>query len=418
MLINMRTFILKNFWCRVLCAALMVMAGGTQVFAWDEEADANGKYDGVYDRPTHFPTWSQPSDWPNAEYYLVCARFGEDGPRVENYEVAVYDQRGELRHCNRSMAKDNHLCVLTIRGTEGDEFHCQIIYGDFEDPTIVDVPETFGFKTNDIVGSVEAPFYLTVPGRTIISETATELPVDKAGADVRVIRTIKANEWGTICLPFAMNEEQVQAAFGTDVLLGDFTGCKVSYEDDEETVEGIEVKFEAATAIEANHPYIIKVSTDISEFEVDGVDVHAEEASVDCDEQKVKVGGKIYRFYNSFVCNYVAGFTIPEQCLFLGGGLFWYSVGLSTMKGLRCYFNFYDVLPEASEAGVRMTIAYDDGTTTEINDLPLTSPCEGGKMGAGVWYDMQGRRITPCPPNGAEMHKGIYICNGRKYIIK
>ena len=149
---------------QLLLACLFFVAGPKQAFAWDTEPDANGKYDKSFDRPTHFPDWTQPSDWPNAEYYLVCARFGENGPHIENYEVAVYDQNGKLRHCNRSRAKDNHLCTLTIKGEEGDQFHCQIIYGDdFEHPTIVDVPETFGFISNDVVGSKTAPFWLTAP---------------------------------------------------------------------------------------------------------------------------------------------------------------------------------------------------------------------------------------------------------------
>lgn len=401
---------------RLLIAVILVVVGGSWAQAWDTTPDANGKYDEYYDRPTHFPDWEQPSDWPNAEYYLVCARFGEDGPGVENYEVAVYDQNGKLRHCNRSMLKDNHLCVLTIRGTEGDQFHCQIIYGDFDNPTIVDVPETFGFKTNNIVGSKDAPFYLTVPGRTFISETATELPAAKTGVDVTVIRTIKANEWGTICLPFAMTAEQVKTAFGDDVLLGDFTGCETTYDEDEETVVGIEVKFEEATAIEANHPYIIKVSADIAKFEVDGVDIIAleedETASVDCDRIGKGTKRDPYR-WNSFVGNYAAGTLIPEQCLFLGGGKFWYSVGKTPLLGLRAYFDFYDVLPEAEagEAGVRMTIAFDDddNDTTSIHDAASTIQNEE----AGAWYDMSGRRIL-----SRQLPKGLYIYNGRKYIIK
>jgi hypothetical protein len=97
------------------------------------------------------------------------------------------------------------------------------------------VPETFGFKTNDIVGTKDEPFYLTAPGRTFLSETDTELPADETGANVTVTRTIKADEWSTFCLPFAMTEEQVKTVFGQDVQLADFTGCEVTYEDDGES---------------------------------------------------------------------------------------------------------------------------------------------------------------------------------------
>lgn len=107
--------------------------------------------------------------------------------------------------------------------------------------------------------------------RTLLDETATVAPVAEAGANVRVNRTIKAGQWNTICLPFAMTAEQVKAAFGDDVLLGDFTSW--SSEEDGSVVVGIKVGFTEVTAMEANHPYIIKVGSNVSTFTVDGVDI-------------------------------------------------------------------------------------------------------------------------------------------------
>lgn len=404
----------KTFTWRLLLIALLVLAGGIEARAWDTEPDSDGKYDKYYDRPTHFPDWQQPNDWPNAEYYLVCARLGAKGPHLENYEVAVYDQDGKLRHCNRSMAKDDHLCVLTIRGTEGDEFHCQIIYGDFENPTIVDATETFGFATNDIVGSKDAPFYLTAPGRTLLSETDTDLPEDETGANVTVTRSIKAGEWGTICLPFAIPASSMSQAFGTQVQLGNFTGCDVTYEADGETVKQITVKFEAATAIEANHPYIIKVEDDVTEINVDGVDIIAlgadEKASVDCDELKVKVGSKYSYYYNSFIGNYTNGSVVPKQNLFLSGGKFWYSTGKTPMMAFRAYFDFYDVLPEMEGAGARIIMEFDDETTTGVGDAMRLN--DNGQMINDNFYDLQGRKVS------GQLKKGLYIINGKKLQVR
>lgn len=58
--------------------------------------------------------------------------------------------------------------------------------------------------------------------RTILDEMATTPPVAEENANVRVRRTINANSWSTICLPFAMSEVQCKAAFGDDVKIGDF----------------------------------------------------------------------------------------------------------------------------------------------------------------------------------------------------
>lgn len=404
---------IKTLSFRLLLAALLIVAGNSNARAWDNGPDGNGKYDKYYDRPTHFPDWEQPSDWPNAEYYAVVARFGTNGSRVENYEVAVYDQNNKLRHCNRSMAKDNHACVLTVRGEEGEQFHCQIIYGDFDNPTIVDVPETFGFKTNDIVGSAAEPFYLTLPGRTYLSETDTELPKGETGANVTVFRNINAGVWSTICLPFAIPEEKLAEAFGTEVTLADFIGCDVTYQDqDEEIAIDINVKFKTANAIEANHPYIIKVTDEVTEISIDGADIipldEGVAPSVDCDEQKVKVGSNYYSFFNSFIGNYTNGTIVPQQKLILSNGKFQYSTGETQLMAFHAYFDFYDVLAEMEQASDRISL-YINGKEiigVGIQAIPYSL------QNSDALYMLDGRKA-----NG-QLKKGIYITNGKKILVR
>jgi len=151
------------FFIRLLLACWLSFSGITQAWAWDSEPDGNGKYDGLFDRPTYFPTWEQPATWPNAMYYLCEVRMSKDQAILENYEIAVFDQDNQLRHCNRSIATDGHHCVLTIRGEEGDSFYFKVIYGDdFKHPVIAEIENaTISFKTNDIVGG-DTPYVLTV----------------------------------------------------------------------------------------------------------------------------------------------------------------------------------------------------------------------------------------------------------------
>jgi hypothetical protein len=401
----MRTKSFTKFKSQVLTLVLTIaaLAVGQSAWAgnWDTHPDENGKYDEFYDRPTYFPDFEQPASWPNAEYYVVRACLGKNGPRIENYEVAVYDQNNQLRHCNRSMAKDDHLCVLTIRGTEGDEFHCQIIYGDFVNPTIVDVEETFGFKTNALVGSNESPFILTAQGRTYLSELSDNLPEDETNANVTVMRTIQGGKWNTICLPFAMTNSQMKTAFGDDVLLGDFVGYEYT-ENEKKEVVSIKVKFVAADAIEPNHPYIIKVREDMTEFSVDNVDIDASDAPMvaTCEHNK--------RQWSEFIGTYVQNTTVPEECLFISDGKFYYSVGKTKMKGYRAYFSFYDVLEDyesTSEAPVYIDYPEDPAAIVSVDD-------ERGVMVA-TWYTLDGRKLSVKPTT-----KGLYIYNGKKIAIK
>ncbi len=197
-----------------------------------------------------------------------------------------------------------------------------------------------------------------------------------------------------------MTEAQCKAAFGDDVELADFTHCEATY-DDNEDVTGLEVEFQdvdIAGGMEANHPYIIKVSEAITEFTADGVDIEVEEApSVDRDEYKVKP--KVF-IYNSFVGTYVAQTAVPEECLFLSGNKFWYSTGVTQMKAFRAYFDFYDVLSDPEDSGARVAISIDDAPTGIVS-------VRRSEKSDNVYYDLSGRRVE-------RPGKGFYIVNGKK----
>jgi hypothetical protein len=66
----------------------------------------------------------------------------------------------------------------------------------------------------------DVTFTITIDDRIGLDENSKTAPKAISGVDVRVTRTINANEWSTICLPFAMTAAQVKAAFGDDVKSG------------------------------------------------------------------------------------------------------------------------------------------------------------------------------------------------------
>ena len=276
------------------------------------------------------------------------------------------------------------------------------------EPTVS--PATGGSPKREIA-AVETTLTIAEPAdsRTTLSEDSISAPEASDGAvDVLVKRTINANLWSTICLPFGMTEAQMKEAFGNDVELADFVGCDVTYTDEtEENVQSINVKFESVAAIEANHPYIIKVSENIAEFTADDVIISPDEASVDCDPYAytVQVGKNKYEtryFYNSFVGTYVSNFFVPEQCLFLNGNQFWYSTGLTKMKAFRAYFDFYDVLTAVENYEVKMFVG---GLETKVEGM-------NERNVQGTIFDLSGRKVTK------PQQRGIYIVNGKKAIIK
>ena len=263
-----------------------------------------------------------------------------------------------------------------------------------------------GTLTNGVIsaedGSVhsvaDASFTITIgepaDTRVVIDEAATALPDAATGVDVRVKRTIKAGEWSTICLPFAMTEAQVKDVFGNDVQLLDF--------DDYEVLDGgnsINVRFNAISSIGANHPCVIKVTEPVSEFTVDGVDVDPEE------EPMINKGTK--RKPRAIIGNYVAGTLIENGCLFLSGNEFWYSVGKTKIKGLRAYFNFDDLLPEFEDNYAESRMHFVINSETDgISDVSL-------KASTDACYDLQGRKVVD-----GQQKRGIYVKQGKKMVVK
>ena len=243
--------------------------------------------------------------------------------------------------------------------------------------------------------------------RTLLDELSTTMPVAEENVNVRVKRTIKANEWSTLCLPFAMSEAQVKEAFGEDVELMDFTGYEVT-EDEEENIVGIEVSFAPLGAIEANHPCLIRVSEAISEFTVDGVDIDPEEEPVVATVKRTR------KAWSELIGTYVAQTEVPEKTLFLSGGDFWYSAGLTKMKAFRAYFDFYDVLTEVDENYANVRFVFGEGETTGVRDA-------GEGVGDGIAersglegvYTLQGVKVD----GTKALPKGVYVVNGKKLII-
>jgi hypothetical protein len=264
----------------------------------------------------------------------------------------------------------------------------EMTVGDVFDATVQNVVLSTVDEEN--VDAANSSFTVTIgepaDPRVVLDENSTTAPLASNGAvDVRVKRTINAGEWSTICLPFNMMEEQVKAAFGSDVQIGDFTGCTV-------VDDNVSVNFSNVTAMEANHPYIIKVSSAVSEFTVDGVDIAADNAEV-----KVNKSG---RKYNRFIGNYENGTELEDGFLFLNANKFYFSNGSTKIKAFRGYFNL-ETADAYYEESRRIVLNFGDATGIEtiVKD-------EADKV-----FNLSGQQVK-APA------KGVFVKNGKKIIVK
>lgn len=252
----------------------------------------------------------------------------------------------------------------------------------------------------------DVTFIITVsePQVTVLDETSTTVPAATDDAvELLVKRTIKANTWSTICLPFDMTEEQVKAAFGKSVQLAEFTDYEAEY-DDADNVTAITVNFDDTDLSEglyANYPYLIKVTDPVTEFSVTAkVEPDEENAIAEYDNGKT---GKNRKVFGTFRGVMHSGTNVPANDLFLSDNKFYYSTGNSPIKAFRAYLNLVEMMPSSSSSiGIRI----NDGTT-HVEGLDATD--KGGKA-----YDLSGRRIQ----SGKNLERGIYIVDGKKVVIK
>ncbi len=237
----------------------------------------------------------------------------------------------------------------------------------------------------------------------VLDENDTNVPEASDGAvSVLVRRTINANEWSTICLPFDMTEAQVYDAFGDDVELAEYMEHEMNNEATEITVVFDDALL-AEDGLMANYPYIIRTSRNITEFLVEGVTISPDENEAKAEFTNGKTGSR-KEVYGTFMGTYHAQTTVPNLCLFLSGNKFWYSTGQTKMKAFRGYFDFEDKLAAVEQANARIAINVKDRTAglKEVVNSKKETVC----------FDLQGRRIK------SPTKKGLYVVNGKKMVIR
>ena len=203
-------------------------------------------------------------------------------------------------------------------------------------------------------------------------------------------RTLMADNWNTLCLPFNLSAAQIESIFGS--------GTKVktlsSYSNDGSTVT---ITYEDATTIEAGKPYIIKPTNTVVNPVFTGV-------TINNTMNDVTVGGATFKGTYSPV----ALTSNDRQKLFLANNMLWYPTANLTVKSCRAYFELDADVPVSHNAP-SIVIDYGDATgILSIDHSPLTID-----HSSGAWYSLDGRKL-----DGKPAKKGVYINKGRQVVIK
>lgn len=225
----------------------------------------------------------------------------------------------------------------------------------------------------------------------------------KNNAEVTLTKPLKANVWNAICLPFSMTEQQVRNAFGKDARIAEF---KKVDESGMKAVASFGMHY--YQLITAGKPCLIKPSLVNDTYTIKGVTIDAEQALTIADSNK--------KF--DFVGTY-APTTMPANSHFLGSndGKLYYITTAKNISGLKAFLK-----PADNNSGAKLSIAFDttvndqDNNTTGIEAIKDYTEQDAANSSAnkGI-YNINGQFMGTNP---AILPQGIYVKNGKKFIVK
>lgn len=245
------------------------------------------------------------------------------------------------------------------------------------------------FKNDQVVWNYAAPtsikIYVDYPVIDLAEESANNLKT-LDNTYVKLNRTLVANKWNTLCVPFAISEEEIKANFGEGTLVEKL-----------DAVNGNTVNFADATSIEAGVPYLIKPTVAGTTYTFNGKDVIADAPKTEGNADVTFQGIYSPTDITNKGTVKAAGVTEGGKVLFVNAG--------SKTKAFRCFFTISD---NASITPAMLKVSIK-GVETAINSIVM------GNSNAtdNAVYNLQGQRV-----NGNSLAKGIYIKNGKKFAVK
>lgn len=275
------------------------------------------------------------------------------------------------------------------------------VKGSSKDKTILlDVQDGSAFKINITSNVLYISKIEIVPnkvGITLDENSESNTIEAKNGVNVTLKRTMVANEWNTICLPFDVSKEKAQTAFGE--------GVKIAQLDDKNST-GNTLKFVNMTdyGMEATVPYLIKPSKEntSNEYVFENVNVVADDINKKYESTEDYLVFKgIYNMMD-IKKDVVDNVDATHYAAFLGDGNKIYKAGTGMTKGFRAYF----AIPKGAAASALRVVI--DGTATSIKNIDS----EVVESNAPV-YNLQGQRV-----NGNNLTPGIYVKAGKKFVVK
>ncbi len=375
----------------------------------DVDAIFNGMFDSTVEGDWGLTGWTRTNAWGQQRTNV------DDGAGA--YSTAYYNQPGSLQYGNQGVytmplaANTAYKLTFCYRSHENDSNNGMTVSVKSGDNGISNVKfsendSKTNWKTAEALFTTGAAgnYVLTLAnsGNTWItnvslvksSSAAIEMTeADGAGnlqvekySDIKLTKTVYKG-WNTVVLPFSVDAATVTTQFGAGKLykFTDADAGQLNFE-------------EVTTGMVAHTPYLFN-----SEADADAKDKELTFAGVITANGNPITQGTDYNFVGTYVpyAKNAAENPITDQDYVLGETAFKKAAGKNALKAFRCYIK----ANEATSTAKSLNICINGETTSidTINGEPVNAS-------EGI-YDLSGRAVK-------NPTKGMYIINGKKYLVK
>lgn len=277
----------------------------------------------------------------------------------------------------------------------------------------VDLSDFEGYMPSFVVSQLNADLqadkalrWLKVPETTVLGGelTVKDNVVYQIGTTGGLKRTFPGGQRSTVCLPFELNTDQVDAIKERGCKIESFAGYQASRES---------IWFDPVKMMVAHKPYLVTVTDNAAVDLFDGID------GVDI-EQPVEAGSVMWgdmSFKGSYeTLSLTSDNSTTYYAYDAADGTFVRVGSNAKVLPYRCYMAL------DGGKGARQLIITDgyqedkpvvpvEPEDPEVEEPTGVDSVNMNDNGNGVVYDLQGRRV-------AQPAKGLYIKNGRKFIKK
>lgn len=252
---------------------------------------------------------------------------------------------------------------------------------------------------------------------------------------------ITDDRWYSMVFPFAMTKAQIEGAFGAGTEVCEFTKAETTTSNEGGTpVTSITLYFNTdVSATQPHHPYMIHPSVKTTARDASGKLIGNFIAGIDIAEAQASEAGAAmvtvshdgYTFKGSY--GVTEATYIPQYAYYLGGGegtgytLGFYRMTSADQSRDWGYWTKYTaiVVPDnASAASAKMLSLSFLGNVDATTDIKVVAGADtaaqrqtGTPAAQGV-YTLQGQLVRQGSGSLDGLGRGIYIVNGKKYVVR